>query len=342
MPDNDSVFMLRALELAAMAKGMTNPNPMVGAVIVKDGRIIGEGFHRKAGTAHAEVNAIANAAERNEDTEGATIYVTLEPCSTFGRTSPCTEAIKKAKIKKTVIGCLDPNPRHNGQAIKILQDAGIEVVHGIAEAACRDLNRAFFCWITTGKPFVMLKMAMTLDGKTATRQGHSFWVSGEQSRQRVQELRQCSDAIMVGGETLRLDHPKLTVRTPENWPRQPLRLVASRTLTDQDLKNFFPDGNAMAVNPEKETWDAMLLRLGRMGITTLLIEGGSGLAGSAFQANAIDYVEFHIAPKLLGGAESRPVLGGVFSPLAMTDSRMLKDVKVCRYGEDIAVSGYLK
>jgi diaminohydroxyphosphoribosylaminopyrimidine deaminase/5-amino-6-(5-phosphoribosylamino)uracil reductase len=330
-----------ALGLASRARGMTNPNPMVGAVLVKDGRIIGEGYHHRAGEPHAEVNAFLDAEQRREDTRGATIYVTLEPCSSYGRTPPCTERILKSGVRRVVIGCLDPNPKHNGKAVAILEQAQIEVVSGVEEDACRQLNKAFFCWISTGKPWVVLKMATTLDGKTAAPSGDAFWVTGERARARVQELRRMSDAIMVGANTVRIDHPKLNVRIPENWQRQPLRLVASGSMGQDELQSFFPDGNAELVNPEKTGWDEFLLALGKRNIMMLLLEGGAELAGSALSAGAVDHVEFHIAPKILGGKNSHPAVGGK-DPLRMLDALPLTNVNVTRYGDDIAVSGDLK
>ena len=338
---SDSGFMLHALELARRAWGMTSPNPMVGAVLVKDGRIIGEGWHHCAGEAHAEVNAFLDAQSRGEDTAGAVLYVTLEPCSSTGRTPPCTERILRSDVRKVVIGCLDPNPRHNGRAVSMLERRGIEVAAGIEEAACRELNRAFFCWITTGRPLVLLKLATTLDGRIAAHTGDSRWVSGELSRRRVQELRRLSDAVMVGAGTLRADRPQLTVREPAGWPRQPLRIVASSTMTQEALNAYFPDGNAELSNPAGEGWNAFLDRLGKRNITALLIEGGAGLAGSALDAGVVDCVEFHIAPKILGGNLSLGAVGGR-NPERMAQALPLKNVQVRRYGDDIAVSGDLK
>ena len=339
-PD-DSHFMLHALALARKAWGMTNPNPMVGAVLVRKNKIIGEGYHHRAGEPHAEVNAFLDAEKRGENTAGATLYVTLEPCSSYGRTPPCTERILKSGVSRVVIGCLDPNPRHNGRAVAILEAAGIAVASGVEKEACYELNKAFFCWIATGKPWVILKMAVTLDGKTATESGDSFWVTGEAARNRVQQLRQLADAVMVGAETVRKDHPKLNVRVPADWQRQPLRIVASSGMTLRELESYFPDGNAELANPSQEGWEPFLRRLGERRIMVLLIEGGSELAASAIAANAVDHVEFHIAPKILGGRESRPAVGGA-NPLRMMDSLPLENVNVCRYGDDVAISGDLK
>ena len=339
---SDSEFMLEALALAKMGWGLTNPNPMVGAVLVKDGEIIGRGFHRKAGEAHAEINALSDAGRKGNDVKGATLYVTLEPCSTFGRTPPCTEAIIAAGISRVVIGSMDPNPKHAGRAEKILTSHGIQVDCGVENAACWDLNKHFFRWITSGKPFVILKMAMTLDGKIACSNGESRWVTGVEARRRVQSLRRLSDAIMVGGVTLRQDNPQLTVREPENWERQPLRIIVSDSVDQDILDEYFPDGRAEAVSlPDAEAWDVYLKELGSKGITALLIEGGGELAASAVKAGAVDFVEFHIAPKLLGGKESIPVLGGA-SPESMSEALPLHRMKTFSCGDDIVVSGFLK
>ena len=339
--NGDREFMLEALALAKMGWGTTNPNPMVGAVIVKDGKIIGRGFHRKAGEAHAEINALTDVRNKNIDPAGATIYVTLEPCSTYGRTPPCTEAIIANKLARVVIGSLDPNPKHNGKAVEILRSHNIEVEYGVESAACSELNRPFFCWVTTGKPLVILKMAMTLDGNIATATGDSKWVTGTAARKRVQQLRRLCDAVVVGANTVRIDHPQLTVREPESWERQPLRVVASSKFTEAELNKFFPDGNAVAADlstPEK--WEAFLQSMGERKMTAILLEGGGGLAGSALRAGVVDYVEFHIAPKLLGGA-GRPVVGGL-APELMSQALMLKNMEIKQYGDDIAVCGYLK
>ena len=212
MPElSASNCMLLALDCARKAWGCTNPNPMVGAVIVCGNKLLATGYHHKAGEAHAEVDALRNAVSKGIDVRGATIYVTLEPCCTSGRTPACTDAIIKAGLKKVVIGCLDPNPRHAGRGVEVLKNAGVEVEYGIEEEKCIELNAPFFTWITTGKPFVMLKMASTLDGKSAAQNGDSFWITGEAARSRVQELRRLADVIMVGAETVRQDHPRLNV-----------------------------------------------------------------------------------------------------------------------------------
>ena len=337
----DSEFMLEALALAQMGWGLTNPNPMVGAVIVRDSTVLGRGFHRKAGEAHAEINALSDAVRHGHDVRGATLYVTLEPCSTYGRTPPCTEAIIAAGISRVVIGSMDPNPRHAGRAEDILRANGIQVDCGVENAACWDLNKHLFRWITAKRPFVMLKMAMTLDGKIACANGQSRWVTGSEARRRVQKWRRLADAVMVGGNTLRTDHPQLTVREPENWEKQPLRIVVSSAIDQETLDEYFPDGRAEAVDlPDKNSWDEYLQELGRRDITMLLIEGGGELAAAALRAQAVDFVEFHIAAKLLGGRDSIPVLGGD-SPEMMDEALALQRVESFNCGDDIIVSGFL-
>lgn len=338
----DAHYMTEALALARMGWGLTTPNPMVGAVIVRDGEVIGRGYHCRAGEPHAEINALIDVRKHGIDPAGSTLYVTLEPCSTTGRTPPCTEAIQSAGIRRVVIGVLDPNPRHAGRAVTILREAGIEVEVGVERHACGELNQVFFKWVTTGLPFVILKMAMTLDGKIATANGESKWITGPEARRRVQQLRRLSDAIMVGGRTVRADHPALTVREPDSWPRQPLRLVASRSMDDEEVAGYFPDGNVERVELETpEAWRSLMEQLGKREICCLLIEGGGELAAAALEAGVVDFAEFHIAPKLLGGRDSRPVLGGE-NPDSMAFARRLHRVKVNRYGEDFAISGYLE
>jgi diaminohydroxyphosphoribosylaminopyrimidine deaminase/5-amino-6-(5-phosphoribosylamino)uracil reductase len=337
---DNNFYMLRALELAQKGYGMVSPNPMVGACIVRNDVIIGEGYHHQAGMPHAEIEALNDAKSRNEDITGSTMYVTLEPCSTWGRTPPCCDAIIKHKIKKVVIGTLDPNPEHAGRGVEILQAAGIEVIVNVKKAACDKINEVFFKWITTKRPFVILKMAQTLDGKIATFNGNSQWITSSIARERVQEIRRGVDAIMVGTNTVIVDKPSLTVRIPENWPKQPKRLIATNSLSSEQLKEVFPDGNFEKVDvssPEK--WEALLTELGNKKITSLLIEGGGELAASAVNANIVDYVEFHIAPKLLGGRDSRTSLAGE-NPSLMAMAKTLKNVKVETYGNDVAISGY--
>ena len=338
--NTDAVFMRMALALAKKGWGLVSPNPMVGAVIVKNGEIIGRGFHRKAGEAHAEINAMNNA---SASLKGSTLYVTLEPCSSFGRTPPCTDAIMKSGISKVVIGVSDPNPSHAGKAVKILEENGITVTAGIEEKKCGKLNEAFFKWIVSGMPFVLLKLAVTLDGKIATAEGESKWITGPAARCRVQALRRWADAVMVGGETLRRDSPSLSVREPEGWERQPRRIVCSRTMNADELFRIMPEGRTPElISPDyPEAWHSFLKKLGSENVTSLLIEGGGELAASVLDAGIVDKVEFHIAPKILGGRRSRPSVGGK-NPLSLADAFNISDISVRKYGCDIALSGYIK
>ncbi len=338
--EKDIKWMRRALALARRGWGRTSPNPMVGAVVVRNGEEIGHGWHRVAGGAHAEVDALREAGEGARD---AVLYVTLEPCSSTGRTPPCTDAIVKAGIGRVVVGCRDPNPAHAGKGIELLRRQGIEVTAGVEEEKCVRLNEAFFCWIREDRPFVMLKMATTLDGKIAAANGDSKWVTGEKARRRVQRFRQWADAVMVGGETVRVDNPSLTVRSPRNWPRQPRKLV----WTDRSEKigrdlNIF----AEAENPpgfcKPETsagWASFLRDLGRDGITALLLEGGGELAANALACAAVDKIAFFYAPKILGGKTSRPVVGGT-DPANLCEAVNVRDVTTEKIGDDILMTGY--
>lgn len=340
-PNDDRAWMRQALRLARRAWGRTSPNPLVGAVVVRDGAAVGAGWHHRAGTPHAEVHALAAAGAA---ARGATLYVTLEPCCTTGRTPPCTDAILRAGIRRVVAGCTDPNPLHAGRGLEVLRRAGVEVAAGVGECGCRTLNEAFFCWITQKRPFVLLKMAMTLDGKIATASGDSQWVTGPAARRRVQLLRRWADAILVGGETVRRDDPALTVRTPRKWWRQPQKLVWTRRGPDafpRTLQIWADAGRPpefVSLRTPQE-WRGWLAELGRREITALLLEGGGELAGAALQAGVVDKVEFHVAPKLLTGRGSRPVTGGA-DPVRLADALQLRDVAVGRLGEDVVISGY--
>ena len=335
--NSDSKYMSTAVSLAKRAWGQTSPNPMVGAILVKNGKIIGKGYHRRAGGPHAEINAI-NSSE--VDIGNSTLYVTLEPCCTFGKTPPCTNAIMAAGIKKVVVGCLDPNPHHAGKCVDILKKAGIEVAVGIKEKECIELNEAFFHWITTGRPFVLLKMAMTLDGKIATHDGKSKWITGPAARMRVQKLRQWADAIMVGAETARTDNPSLTVREFRKI-KQPRRLIASRKLTEEDALKLLCKGEKPEIISAscRQEWIRELKRLGKEGVVSILAEGGGELAASLLKAGMADKIEFHIAPKILGGRNSRTVVGGE-NPSSLAEAFNLRNICVKKIGDDLRISGY--
>lgn len=339
--DNDRYWMKRALDLAQLACGLCSPNPMVGAVVVRNGELVGQGYHHCAGKPHAEPNALDDAGEA---ANGATLYVTLEPCSTYGRTPPCTERIIRSGIKRVVIGAMDSNPAHCGAGVKILQDAGIEVATGVLERECTKINEAFFWWISQRKPFILLKMAMTLDGKIATAGGSSRWISGSAARDYVQGLRRWCDAVMVGGATARTDNPSLLVRTPKDWTRQPRRLVwTSAPALPPDLTMMCDGGPApeLAKPVTAPEWDAFLRRLGAENVTALLLEGGGELAATALRAGAVNKVAFFVAPKILGGRGGRPVVGG-FDPDSLDDALMLDDMETEKIGNDLLISGYCR
>ena len=339
MSQDHAHWMRRAIALARRGFGCTSPNPLVGAILVIGDQAVGEGWHVRAGGSHAEVAAIQAA---NCDLRNATIYVTLEPCSTHGRTPPCVEAILKAGISQIVIGATDPNPAHCGAGIELLRAAGCEVRSGVLADRCRELNEAFYCWIRHQRPLVLLKMAMTLDGKIATQSGQSQWITGPVARRRVQRLRQWADAIMVGGETIRKDDPQLLVRTPQNWAHQPLRFVATRAPIAESAQ-VIRDGGvpAEAVHCEtREQWQAWLAGLGQREITALLVEGGGELAGVLLEYGLVDEIAFFIAPKLLGGRNSRSVVAGT-DPLALANSAAVREMKAVRCGDDLLITGRL-
>lgn len=329
---NDEFYMRHAAELARRALGETTPNPIVGAVIVRNGEIIGEGWHHKAGCPHAEIEAIRSANGAN--LEGSTIYVTLEPCSSWGRTPPCTDAVLREKFARVVIGCPDPNPKHAGRAVELLRSHGVEVTACVLEEECRKLNEAFFKWVTTGKPFVLLKLAMTLDGRIATQAGNSQWITGPDARRRVQQLRRWADAVMVGAGTFLADSPKLTVRDDAgNTLKTPARFVLSSRKLD------LPAGWEQAVLKNAAEWETFLTGLGKRPFVSLLLEGGGELAASALNAGIVDKIEFHYAPKILGGRNSRPGVGGP-DPLTLSEAFPIENMSVRQLGADIAVTGY--
>ena len=331
--NQDELFMQRALELAARGRGTTSPNPMVGAVVVRDGRVVGEGWHERAGEPHAEVHALRQAGSQ---ARGATIYVTLEPCSHWGRTGPCTEAILQAGIKEVVLAVRDPNPQVAGRGVQRLLDQGIAVKEGVLEAQARQLNEIFFHWITSQTPFCVAKYAMTMDGKIATVSGESKWISSEASRQRVQQLRHELDGILVGVDTVIADNPALTCRLPGG--RQPLRVVLDsqgRLPADAHLLTV-PDAETLVATtsagfdklsgltrrahvtihalPADEhgrvSLPALLALLGQKQIASLLVEGGASVLGSFFAGRLINKLQVYLAPLIVGGKASPGPVGG--------------------------------
>ncbi|MBI5848342.1 MAG: bifunctional diaminohydroxyphosphoribosylaminopyrimidine deaminase/5-amino-6-(5-phosphoribosylamino)uracil reductase RibD [Nitrospirae bacterium] len=356
----DEACIRRTLALARRAEGMTSPNPMVGAVLVKHGRIIAEGYHRKAGTAHAEVIAIGKA---GPDATGSTLYVSLEPCCHKDkRTPPCTETIIMAGIKRVVIAMEDPNPKVSGKGTEELGKAGIEVVSGILEEKARHLNEFYTKHIITRLPFVILKMAMTLDGKIATPEGESKWITGEKARKEVHGLRGKVDAIMTAIGTIRADDPMLTCRT--GGLRSPMRIILDPDLQIGEHANVLncpPRTVLVCSNRSSKKKRAQLQdkgisliehagsrvdlqwlmkRLGAEGIVSVLIEGGSSLASSCLETAIVDKVICYIAPKIIGGEKSFPAVGGkVFRSLQ--HAHVLTRTAIRSVGDDFVIEGYL-
>jgi diaminohydroxyphosphoribosylaminopyrimidine deaminase / 5-amino-6-(5-phosphoribosylamino)uracil reductase len=359
MDMDDRSLMNRALMLASKARGKTSPNPMVGAVMVKDGRVIAEGYHRRPGTPHAEMLTIM---EAGENARSSTLYINLEPCChTEKRTPPCTRAILEAGIKKVVVAMKDPNPMVSGKGIRELKGAGVEITCGVLEEKARRLNESYVKYITTREPFVTLKVAMTLDGKIATPEGQSKWITGKEARHLVHRLRSSADAILTAIGTVKADDPELTARI--RGGRNPLRVVIDPDIeTPLDAKVLRTPPDTIIVAREKgsdgkikklektgikfiffkETLDLHLLarRLGEMGVTSVLVEGGSSLNAHAIEQGIVDKVMFFIAPKIIGGRDSFPSIGGkTFRRL--DEAYSLRDMKVRRVGDDLLVEGYL-
>jgi diaminohydroxyphosphoribosylaminopyrimidine deaminase / 5-amino-6-(5-phosphoribosylamino)uracil reductase len=355
---NDVFFMRHTLKLAAKAKGMTSPNPMVGAILVKNGKIIAQDFHRKPGTLHAEALAISKAGRR---ATGSTLYVNLEPCChTEKRTPPCTVSVINAGVGKVVIAMRDPNPKVSGNGIIELEKAGIEVKSGILEEEAKRLNEVYIKYISTGKPFVTLKIAMTLDGKIATPDGQSKWITGEKARKMVHALRSRSDAVMTAIGTIKADDPQLTARSSKG--KNPVRVVIDPNLeisADARILHIPPqtfivtkNSNTSKINyleksglkiilfKEKLYLGWLLEILGKMEIASLLIEGGSSLNAHALEDGIVDKVIFFIAPKILGGRHSYPAVGGE-AYRKLEEAYRIKDMKVRRIGEDFLFEGYL-
>ena len=356
--DFDAAMMRRCLELAQRAAGKTSPNPLVGSVVVKNGKVIGEGFHPGVGQPHAEVFALR---EAGEAAFGATVYVNLEPCNHYGRTPPCSEALIEARVAKVVTGMVDPDPRVAGGGIDKLRKAGIEVVVGVEEQACRQLNEAFIHRITKKQPFGILKYAMTLDGKIAATGGHSAWVTGKSSRQLVHQLRSTCDAVIIGGNTVRKDNPNLT--THGVTQHNPLRVVMSRSLdlpsecnlwhTDvaptivftenngnTPLKQKLLDKKVEVITVAALTPKVVMEHLYQKELSKILWECGGTLAAKAIADGTIQKVMAFIAPKIIGGT-SAPTPIGELGLSQMTDALQLKEVAVKAIASDILIEGYL-
>ena len=298
----DRRHLRRALELARLGSGLTLPNPRVGAVLVRDGKVIGEGYHRRAGTAHAEVNAVADAHKRGHSSEGATLYVTLEPCSTQGRTPPCTGLILREKIARVVFAATDPNPAHAGAAARLLRAAGVKVSSGLLAEDATALNRDFNWWIVQRRPWVVAKIALSLDGRITTPAGDDRWLTSPEARQAAHELRWDSDAILVGAETARRDNPKLTVRLPGRRGKvQPWRVVMTRSgKLPKELHLFSDEYRDRTQVFEKQSLTHAVSVLGQMEVSHLLIEGGGKILTEAFREKLVNEVAFFIAPSVMG------------------------------------------
>lgn len=354
---NDKEYMDLAIKLARAAEGQTSPNPQVGAVVVKDGQIIGMGAHLKAGEPHAEVHAIRMAGEK---ANGATLYVTLEPCSHFGKTPPCSNLVIESGIRKVFVASVDPNPLVGGAGIKKMREAGIEVDVGLLEEEASALNKVFFHYISTGLPYVTLKSAASLDGKIATVTGESKWITGEEARKDVHQFRHTHDAILVGVNTVIKDNPSLTTRL-DTGGKNPIRVILDTRLRTPLEANIINDQAAETIivtgteaNPERvekfhglgveviklETTKIriadMLKKLGDRGITSLYVEGGAEVHGSFLKEKAFQRVITYIAPKLLGG-KSAPTAYGGDGIAWLEDTVPLEIIDVKQIGKDIRI-----
>ena len=362
MTDED--YMRMALELAARGRGCTSPNPMVGAVVVAGGEVVGTGYHRFAGGPHAEVYALDAAGPR---AAGATLYVSLEPCNHTGRTPPCTRKVLAAGVRRVVVGMRAPNPRAAG-GIGELRRHGLEVTTDVCAAEAGELNEAFVTHIRTGRPFVTAKCAATLDGRIATRTRDSKWVTGERARAFVHEMRHASDAILVGAGTIAADDPQLTARLPGREPKDPVRIVldaglgidpAARVLNHASAAETWvvaapgvaPERRARIERPgvrvlEVESRDgkidlaALTAHLGGLGIQSLLIEGGGRVLASAFAAGIVDKVCFFYAPLILGGDDGIPICSGR-GVEHMQDCIRLERIRTRRFDDDVLIEGYV-
>jgi len=358
--------MRRALDLAARARGRTSPNPMVGAVLVNEGGVVGEGFHAFAGSDHAELEAL-RAAE--SAAAGATLYVTLEPCCHFGRTPPCVDRIIKAGIRRVVAACEDPNPAVSGKGFATLRAAGLTVDVGVLEQEAAHLNEAFFTYIRTGRPFVILKAAASLDGKIATQTGDSRWITGESARQHVHHLRDEVDAVLVGIGTVLRDDPMLTTRLGKLDQRDPARVVvdnlarlplraqvinrASTAPTIVAVSEMAPRARLEALeregvqalvvpaSPRRVSLAHLMDALGKMGFLSVMIEGGAEINASALQEGVVDKLLLFLAPVLIGGKSTPTAVGGEGIETLRQATRV-RDVRVERFGEDILIQGYLR
>lgn len=365
--------MQRALRLAIRGCGWVSPNPLVGAVLVRGGRVIGEGYHHGPGLPHAEIEAIRAASRAGRRSRGSTLYVTLEPCCTHGRTPPCTEAIVSAGIQRVVVAAVDPNPRHRGRGLRLLRQRGVAVEVGLLRRSALRMNEAFNHWIVHRRPFVVLKAAMSVDGKIATVTGESKWITGAQARAHAMGLRQASDAILVGVNTVLADDPRLTVRTEPGCgfrrPKSSLwRLVLDsrgRTpLNSQIVAGGIPGRTTVVVTHRApasrvkrlasrvEVWEApavqgrvnlewVVARLGEAGVTQLLVEGGGEVHASFLRQRLVNRVAFYYAPKILGGRTAPRAVGGL-GFASLQEGVQLSGLEWTRVGADLFLSGLVE
>lgn len=363
---NKEDYMRRALELAKLGAGYTNPNPMVGCVVVKDGRIISEGFHEKYGGFHAERNALAGC---TEDMAGADLYVTLEPCCHYGKTPPCTDIIIEKKIARVFAGSLDSNPLVAGKGIQILRDAGIQAETGILEDECRKLNEVFYHYMETGQPFVVMKYAMSLDGKIACATGDSKWVTGEAARRHVHELRKRYKGIMVGIGTVLADDPMLNCRVEKG--ADPVRIVCDSNIrlplqsrlvrTAHEIPTIAACAQFAYESPKKQekirklreagvqmiptrgahgvNLKELMMILGQRKIDSILLEGGATVNASALESRIVNKVYAYISGKLIGGMDAPTPVSGMGAD-RMADVVQLKDMECRRIGDDFCICGY--
>ncbi len=361
----DEFYMERVIALANKGRGCTNPNPLVGAIIVKNNKILGKGYHKYYGSYHAEIEAFKDAELKGEDVEGATLYVNLEPCSHYGKTPPCAKAIIEKKIKKVVVGIKDPNPIVSGRGIRFLEENGIEVKVGVLGDRCTELNKIFVKHITTGLPYVILKWAMTLDGKIATSNGDSKWITGEDSRTYVHKLRSSVSGIMVGVNTVIKDDPSLNVRLCSGKSPIPIILdthcripLHSKVLNGEVKPIIYTSEKAesdkvsvlqamgvdVIVGPIKNgkmDTEFLMKSLGSMNINSILIEGGGEVAYSFLEGKLVDEVLAFISPKIIGGINSKTPVGGGGIEF-IKDCINLESLKIRKFEKDILIRGKIQ
>ncbi|MBI5096749.1 MAG: bifunctional diaminohydroxyphosphoribosylaminopyrimidine deaminase/5-amino-6-(5-phosphoribosylamino)uracil reductase RibD [Nitrospirae bacterium] len=367
-PDKTKTYMQMALRLAKKGMGITSPNPMVGAVVVKDGRVIGRGYHKGPGKGHAEAVAIRDA---GPEAKGATLYINLEPCChTDKRTPPCTQEIIRSQVRRVVIGMEDPNPMVNGRGIRELAGAGIQIEKGVLYPEAVRLNEIYSKFISTKTPFVILKSASSLDGRIALPSGESKWITGETARRYSHRLRAMVDAVLVGVGTILADDPLLSVRDIGIKGKQPLRIivdsklripltakvldqrggqetmiVTTKATSSEAVETLEKIGVKTLIAGSREDGEVSLRslmgQLGKLGISSVLIEGGSKINASAFREGIVDKVVLFYSPRIIGGSDSIGMVGGK-APASLDESVFLRDIIIRRLGDDVLVEGYVK